>query len=67
MCITRLGDGWLSNLINRLRPAPSRPPGWHATRQTNTRPGGGRHRATGGAFEVYTLPDGRQFRMRLRP
>jgi hypothetical protein len=58
---------WWERLTARLRPAPTRPPSYHATRTANVRPGGGKHRHTpGGLVTAYRLLDGRVVKFRSR-
>jgi hypothetical protein len=60
---------WWRRFRARLRPAPSRPPTYHATRTANVRPGaGGRHRpAVGGVIRQEALPNGWIVTFRRRP
>lgn len=60
---------WWSRCVARLRPTPSRPPSYHATRTANVRPGaGGRHRpAVGGVIRQEHLPNGWIVTFRRRP
>lgn len=64
MAVEIVRDGWWRRTLARFRPAPSRPPTYHAshlTRTVNTRPGKrGRHRPTaGGVIVTYRLVGGR--------
>lgn len=66
-------DGWWRRTLARLKPAPSRPPAFHAsriTRTANTRPGlrRGRHRCiAGGVIVTYRLTGGRYISFRRHP
>jgi len=60
---------WLQRLTARLRPTPSRPPSYHASRTVNVRPGqGGRHRCVaGGVIRQEPHPGGWIVTFRRRP
>lgn len=61
---------WWHRAWARLRPAPSRPPTYHATRIANVRPGNprGRHRCTvGGVIRQEALANGWIVTFRRRP
>lgn len=61
--------GWWERVTARFRPAPSRPPSYHASRTINTRPRTrGRHRGRpGGVAVTYTHPNGHLITFRRRP
>jgi hypothetical protein len=60
---------WWERFTARLRPTPTRPPSYHASRTVNTHPGQrGRHRGTPGAQAVtYPHPNGHYITFRRRP
>jgi hypothetical protein len=59
---------WWQRLRARLRPTPSRPPSYHASRTANVRPGtGGRHRCATGVLRQEQLPSGWIVTFRRRP
>jgi hypothetical protein len=58
--------GWWKRAAARLRPAPTRPAGYHVSRTTNTRPSTrARHRRTPGeAVDVRVHPSGQRITFR---
>lgn len=72
MAVEIVRDGWLRRTVARFRPAPSRPPTYHASRITRTVKTGpahrGRHRHTsGGVIVTYRLAGGRYVSFKRRP
>jgi hypothetical protein len=74
MSVTQVGveigqRKWWKRWTARLRPAPTRPPSYHASRTVNTRPGQrGRHRGLPGEQAVtYPHPNGHYITFRRRP
>ena len=69
MAVQVVRDGWWRRVVARFRPAPSRPPTYHASRLTrtpNTHPTKrGRHRhCAGGVIVTYRLAGGRYISFR---
>ena len=61
MAVEIVRDGWWRRTRARFQPKPSRPPSYHASRVTRTRPAKrGRHRrAAGGVIVTYRMVGGR--------